>query len=170
MARLIHVVLILLLPTTGTFCQVTDTAFVSAAIRHATVLYASTIQGQTALFNGSEYKKLAQTNDQHPFYRSDDWVYGSVTYSGEFFSNVPLLYDITADRIITENYYNADELVLVNEKLENFSIGEYHFRKIKNEQVQNSLPASGFYEVLHEGPSTVVARRFKVQRERAEID
>jgi hypothetical protein len=161
---------LLVLFATSVMGQSKDTAFVKAAIMQAHKLYSSTIQGQTTLYNGKDYKEPAQTNDQHPFYGSDDWVYGSVKYGGQAFPNVPLLFDVTTEKVITENYYNADELVLINEKLESFTIGDHRFKKIKTEDVGNSLPQSGFYQILHDGPSTLVAKRQKLMRERVEID
>jgi hypothetical protein len=151
------------------FClraQVTDTTFVEAAVKNVTRLYTHSIKGQTILYNGSEYREPEQTDEEHPFFESNDWVYGSVTYFGEKFDNVPLLYDICTQKVVTENYYNAQEVALVYEKLSQFSLSSHTFIKIRNESVKNSLPASGFYELLYNGPSAVIAKRQKILNEK----
>jgi len=119
------------------------------------------VHGQTYLYNGSIYRKPEQTGDSHPFFESDDWAYGTVRYNNQLFLNVPLLYDIMSDKLITENI-NAAEIQLVYEKLSGFTIGRHKFAKIE----AKSLPKNGFYEVLHDGPSQVVAWRLKLRRER----
>jgi hypothetical protein len=140
-----------------------DTLFQEAAVKNTIKLYARSIQGQTSLYNGSQYREPNRSNnDQHPFFDSDDWVFGTVNYDGEFYDNVPLLYDITADKIVTENYYNADQITLVSGKLTAFTMGKHTFTKLSH----TTLPRSGFYQVLYDGASMVVARRQKVIREK----
>jgi hypothetical protein len=140
-----------------------DTLFLGAAVKNTIKFYSKSIQGQASLYNGSQYKEPNRSdNDQHPFFGSDDWVFGTVNYDGEFYDNVPLLYDITADKVVTENYYNADQIALVNEKLNAFTIGKHTFAKISHK----TLPRSGFYQVLYDGESQVVVRRQKVIREK----
>lgn len=140
-----------------------DTLFQAAAIKNTVKLYTTLIQGQTSLYNGSQYKEPNRSNnDQHPFFDSDDWVFGSVSYDGEQYDNVPLLYDITSDKVVTENYYNADQIALVNEKLTAFTMGQHAFVKLSHK----TLPRSGFYQVLYNGTSMVVARKQKVIREK----
>lgn len=138
-----------------------DTSFVSESINTSVATYTRVIHGQSYLYNGSAYRRPDQTGDEHPFFESDDWVYGSVRYNNQLFLNVPLLYDITSDKLITENI-NAAEIQLVYEKLSGFTIGQHKFSKIE----AKSLPKNGFYEVLHDGPSQAVAWRQKIVRER----
>lgn len=139
-----------------------DTLFVQAAVKNNIKLYTKSIQGQTALYNGSQYKKPNQTGEQHPFFGSEDWVYGRVTYDKLKYDSVPLLYDITSDKVITENYYNGTEIMLVYEKLNQFEISGHNFIKLHH----RSLPKNGFYELVYDGPTMVVARRQKIIRER----
>jgi hypothetical protein len=146
--------------------QSVDTTFVRTAADNAAKLYEQQILGQSALYNGKEYKEPEQTNDQHPFFGSDDWVYGSVNYHSQTFNQVPLLYDITSDALVTENFYNAEEIVLVKERLEGFTINGHTFIKINNKTTGGMLPASGFYELIHDGPTQVIARWQKTIRER----
>jgi hypothetical protein len=141
--------------------QLPDTTFLSHAKKHAVTLYKQSIQGHTALYNGSDYKISYGYDDQHGFFRTDDWTNGNVMYENHFYDDVPLLYDITIDRVITENFYNASEMVLIYEKLSHFKIGNSLFVKLDHK----TLSKPGFYELLYDGPSRVVAKRVKVIRE-----
>lgn len=139
-----------------------DTLFLNIAITNNIQRYEQIIGGQTALNKGSQYKQPAQSEDeQHPFFESNDWVYGSVTYDHQKYDNVPLLFDITKDKVITENYYNASEMELVKEKVLQFTIGNHNFVKMDHP----TLPKPGFYELLYNGPTSVVAKKQKVIRE-----
>ena len=140
-----------------------DTLFMRDAVKNTIGFYTTSIQGQTSLYNGSQYREPNRSdNDQHPFFEADDWVTGTVTYDGQYYENVPLLYDITSDKVVTENYYNADQIVLVWEKLDAFTIGDQAFEKLSHK----TLPRSGFYHVLYNGESKLVARRQKVIAEK----
>ena len=145
--------------------QKADTAFLKASVGNMVSLYSSSIGGQTILYTGSEYGTPQTRDDQHPFFLSDDWIFGTVSYRGQDYENVPLLYDIRADQLVTENYYNAEEIVLVSEKLGEFTIDVHRFIRIQNEDVGYSLPATGFYQVLYDGPSRTLARHQKTLTE-----
>jgi hypothetical protein len=139
-----------------------DTLFLQAAVTNNILLYSKSVQGQTALYNGGLYVAPKQTNDQHPFFESYDWVPGNVIFDSQPYENVPLLYDITSDKLITENYYNAAEIVLIPEKLNQFTTGNHTFVKLDDK----TLPKAGFYELLYKGASLVVARHQKIIREK----
>lgn len=142
--------------------QHSDSTFLKAALENNIKRYGQVIGGQTLLNNGSQYRQPDQSNDeQHPFFEFDDWVYGKVTYDNQKYDNVPLLFDIYKEQVITENYYNASEMALVYEKLSAFNIGEHNFIKIDDE----TLPKPGFYELIYNGPSRVIAKKQKVMRE-----
>ncbi len=150
------------------FSQIQDTAFVSEARKQSIAQYKETIKGQTFLYSGSEYKSSPTKDDQHPFFIYDDWVFGSVLYHGHRYSNIPLLYDIMTDALVTENYYNAQEIVLVREKVEAFTLGTLEFKKLREDDYNGSIPSTGYYEVIYDGPTQVIAKHLKVQENRIE--
>jgi hypothetical protein len=140
----------------------TDTLFVQSAISASIRMYKDVIRGQTSLYTGSEYREPRQTDDEeNPFFESTDWVFGDVFYDKKFFDHVPLLYDITTDRVITENFYSAQQIALVSEKLSRFTFGNHTFVR----ETDPTLPKPGFYDLLYDGPSRSLARRQKVIRE-----
>jgi len=144
-----------------------DTAFITSSVQHVTRLYWNSIQEQANLYNGAEYVELQTTNEQHPYFETDDWVIGWIVYDGNFYENQPLMYDITQDKVITE-YYNGSMMALVTGKVQLFSINHHTFEFIKNEKVNHTLPMSGLYEILYTGESRLIARREKDIQEKIE--
>jgi hypothetical protein len=153
---------------TSAFAQSTqplsDTTFLHGAILNSVKVYETSLGHQSILHNGPEYAEPSRTdNINHPFFLSDDWLIGTVHYDGEYFTDVPLLYDITTDKLVTESQ-NASQLELLTDRLNEFTIDNHHFIKIK--AGQNGLSKSGFYDVLYEGERRVIASRSKSNEEK----
>jgi hypothetical protein len=152
---------------TAAFAQSSaDTAFVSAAIQNTVARYHEAIGGQAKLYNGSRYPDHDGSLDEHPFFLSEDWVMGDVFYDGEFFQGVPLMYDIVSGQLVTEHLFSGHPIQLVWGKLEHFSLSGHDFEKIENQTVGNSLPKTGFYDILYRGNTQVIALHQKIRRER----
>src|SRR5690349_5471588 len=79
------------------YCQEVsiDTTFLSKANKKSIALYEESIKHQSRLFNGSDYVVYLPEKEEHPYFQMDDWVFGTVTYWGETYHNVPLLYDLS---------------------------------------------------------------------------
>jgi hypothetical protein len=143
----------LLLLCCGLLCSVVlfgqnfrkDTLFLAEAKRNAINSYSTAIGGQSHLYNGSAYSEYVSQRDEHPYFL-DEWVEGSVTYDGEFHDNVPILYDLSQDRVIIDNAFSVKKVMLVNEKVSAFTIGERRFVHI----VSGPL-APGHYELAYDG-------------------
>jgi hypothetical protein len=147
--------------------QARDTAFLADAVRNSVAQYTKSMHGQANLYNGSEYREPRRTNDQHPYFVSEDWLEGSVLYDGDWYEHVPLQYDITRDVVITEMYTSGNPMALVDAKVGGFSIDGHMFRKLIRDTL-NALPETGFYDILYDGKTRVIARRQKSTQERIE--
>jgi hypothetical protein len=148
--------------------QLKDTSFVVTAAANAVKKYSEFIQGQNGLYIGSEYSTPDRTNDQHPFYKEFDWQPGNVFYNGEYYTNISFLYDLTSDNLVTEHFYNGDEIVLVKAKIERFTIDGDEFIHLNGTGLLPGLPAPGFYQLHYDGKSRVIARHFKLMEEKIE--
>lgn len=148
--------------------HITDTAFARAATQERIKLYTETIGGQAQLYNGSQYREPYRTGDSHPFFESEDWLTGYVIYDSERYNDVPLLFDIMLENLVTEHPYSGDQIALINERLTEFSLGSHIFVKLKGKDYKNSLPRDGFYEILYKGPTTFIGLHQKNRREAIE--
>lgn len=137
-----------------------DTTFLKASLSNGIKLYEAYIHGQELFYNGSAYIEPQRTNDQHAFFLSENLLNGAITFEGHYFEGLLLQYDLTSDQLITESITSSPQ-ALPSWKLESFYIEKNYFEKIDNRQVNNSLPRSGFYQVLYNGKSKVLALREK---------
>ena len=157
---------ILLLAATSAYSQKgpKETAFIQSAMDSSIAIYEKAIGLQHQYLNGSAYVEPPRTEEQHPFFLSEDWTLGPITFDGQQYNNVPMLYDLTIDQVVTESA-GANPQLLQKAKLQEFALSGQQFIKIDDEA---SLPESGFYHVLYEGPSQVICRRRKFKYDRIE--
>ena len=145
-----------------------DTSFVALASANAVKSYHEFIRGQSGLYTGSEYRYEDRTNEDHPFYRVLDWIPGTINYEGEMYEGISFLYDLTADILVTEHFYNGDEIVLVKSKIKSFTLDRDVFVHMNGKDMPAGLPEPGFYQVQYDGKSRVLARHEKAMVDKIE--
>jgi len=69
--------------------------------------------------------------------------------------------------VITELDINGNPMALVDAKVGGFSIDGHTFQKLFRDTL-NALPETGYYDILYDGKTRVVARRQKSTQERVE--
>ena len=138
-----------------------DSSFIADAKKNVIASYSNAISAQSHLYNGSAYTEYISQNDENPYF-IDEWIEGSVEYDEEFHDNVPLLYDISLDRIVVDNPYSIKKVMLVFEKVAAFTIQDHHFVMLKNTPLQ-----VGYYELAYDGPSKVYVRHRKTLQSKA---
>lgn len=147
-----------------------DTSFIATASANAIRKYSEFIQGQTGLYSGTEYKIPERTNEEHPFFGEFDWQEGEVFYNGEFYDDIALLYDITSDNVIIEHFYNGQEVRLIKAKVERFRLGDHRFIHLNASSLLPGLSDAGFYRVVYDGPTRLLARHTKQIEEKIETN
>ena len=161
--------LLIFLPAANSLAQSHgDTAFIATAKQNAIAAYEKELRTQSSLYNGSRYVAPDYDRDLHPYFSSEDWITGTVYYDGEYFRDVSLMYDLYSAVLIAEHFPSGHPIQLIDEKVQSFDIDGHHFEKIDNKAFGNSLPATGFYDVLHPGKTRLIARRQKVRRQEIE--
>jgi hypothetical protein len=144
----------------------TDTTFLTLAKKNQEEIYNRFIHGQSRLYNGSEYRDYLSRNDEHPYYGIDDWSYGDIVYDDELYKNVPIFYDLSRDKVISEHLLNGAKLELVSEKIASFSMAGHTFVRLQKDK--NNIITTGFYDQLYDGQTKVYARREKMLQQRVE--
>jgi hypothetical protein len=132
-----------------------DTTFIQASKNNAIGLYGDALKDVQMYFNGSAYVEVPRTGEQHAYFVNDDWQVGTLLFEGNLFSNVYMLYDLTADQIVTESPI-GNLLAITPEKVTGFTMGKHTFVRIVKPSVDNGLPRTGNYEVLYNGKSRVL--------------
>jgi hypothetical protein len=139
-----------------------DTAFLMASKKKIVSLYAASIQQQSRLYNGTDYVMYSSVEEEHPYFSIDDWTYGSITYWQELYENVPVMYDLSTDEVITE-HNRGNPIKLIPDKVDGFIISGHTFQRLTSNGTNNIV--DGFYERLYDGRSKVYAKHQKVYRE-----
>jgi hypothetical protein len=135
-----------------------DTTFLSRANKKSIARYSQAIQHQSRLFNGSDYVVYIPEEDEHPYFKSDDWVVGSIVYWDEPYDSVSLLYDLSIDQVIAE-HEGGNPIKLIGEKVQRFSILDYTFVRLERDRDNNI--SEGFYGELYAGNIKVYAKYLK---------
>lgn len=131
-----------------------DSTFLHEAQMHAIDLYTKNMGAQSHLYNGSEYIEYNSIAGEHPYYEAG-WSDGVVFYDGEQYEHTPLLFDLSSDKVITENS-NGRPLQLISGKIKYFILNGHTFVFLPEATVKE-----GFYDLLYNGEIKVYARRKK---------
>ncbi len=134
-----------------------DSLFRRSAIAYAINTYQQSAGDQSGLYNGSLYPEYPFTfKEGSPFFLSDTWSTGSITYDHIPYNNIKMLYDnMKGVVIIEDNFYRMQ---LFEKKVNAFNIAGHSF--IRPENLTSDMPA-GFYELLYDGKIDVLKKEIK---------
>lgn len=149
--------LIMILPGFG-FCQSKGDSSQMAYAR-AKEIYFRTLNSELNLYNGVYYRGYNQndSDEGQPYFGSDNWYGGSISYDGVLYENVSMMYDLLEDKVIIDHQYGGVKLELIKEKIKYFIINGHHFVHLTSALSNASIPP-GFYEILFEGKNMSYAR------------
>lgn len=136
-----------------------DTSFLAIARKNVIHSFTETLNAHAGLYNGREYDEYKQIADEHP-YLYLDWSEGVIEYFGKMHENIPLLYDLSTDEIITEQS-SGSKISLLKQKVNYFILKKHRYEYLT---VNGLTP--GFYDVLYSGSIRVIAKRQKSKREK----
>ena len=143
-----------------------DTAFLTSAKIYQKNLYENFIHGQSRLYNGSEHRDYLSRDEEHPYFGVDDWAYGTLVYDDEVYQNVPMFYDLSRDRVISEHILNGAKIEMVTEKISRFTMSGHTFVRLYKDE--GKIISTGFYDMLYNGPSKVFVQRVKLLQQKVE--
>jgi len=115
----------------------------------------------TGLYEGIVYKEQYRTiNENTQFYRSPDFLPGSVVYKGQPYANLLLKFNVYADELLlkVESHLGGNTLQLFSDKVSEFTIDGVPFVHIFNVGADQDL--SGFYEVSYQDPAITLLTRY----------
>jgi hypothetical protein len=148
-----------------------DTAFLAASVNFAVDQYAKQLKGESPLHNGIEYGEYTSLQEEHPFFLNNDWMEGSIIYQNDYYNKVPLQFDISADKVITEHATSGAKIQLINSKITAFTINNHRFIKLQAKSGDTLKLTPGFYEMLTEGPHlTLLTKRLKTLQRKVEAN
>lgn len=142
--------------------NISDSAFYSAAVHNTISIYHSTVGDQSALLNGrlnAPYPFPFKEGD--PYFETNKFRIGTVTYDSILYENVMLLYDELGELLTTLAPYGR--MQFISEKVQAFSISGSQFVRIEKDTL-NPMP-TGFYQQLYNGKTAILKKNQKSVRE-----
>lgn len=131
-------------------------------------LYESATILSPHLYNGPRYHIYDSRSKDHQFFELEDWSEGSIYYDGQLFESVPMLYDIVKDKVVIKYIERSGLIQLQSERIKRFSYINHQFIRIEENKEAGIDLSTGFYDLLYEGKTQVLARRMKQRQEQIE--
>ncbi len=138
-----------------------DSAQNTPVVNNMIVMFNKNIGELSGLNNGPAFEAYNFRSKTNPnFIDTVSFISGSVYYDGQLYNNVPLIYNLHRDQVVTHLNNSAVVYCLLSEKVNSFSIaGHYFIRLVPNEA--NKQMATGFYDELYQNNIQLLARRTK---------
>lgn len=119
---------------------------------------------QSWLYNGPAYdlgKRIIQGNPNFLDTTVADKE-GIVVYYGFSYKNVPLVYDIRNDLLVTVLHDDISRYCLLNEKVSEFTIFSHRFIRVNPDTIGSKIIKPGFYDEIYNGKLQVLVKPTKI--------
>lgn len=145
-----------------------DSSSQQNAFNYAVRLFHSSVGQGSALYNGPEYFAYDALIKSNAYFMDVNvFTAGSVFYNGEFYTGVPMLYDLYTDDVAVLLYNHFSEYYLIKQKVKSFDFFGHHFINIPLDSLkENSVIKPGYYDELYKGKIEVLIKRAKTIQER----
>ncbi len=119
--------------------------------------YQKSMGNQSHVSNGTSFKKLPASEEEHPFFGSSEFAQGSILYQGETYKNIIIQYNLVTDQVISDDNPTKNEIQLIKEGIQSFVLLDHTFVQFIN----HPILSNGFYDQLHDGEIKVLVKREK---------
>jgi hypothetical protein len=143
----------------GNAQQSNKESFRKQAIQNLIGLYYHSLDSQAELYTAPLYERhIPAFTLGHPFFFSDSFSVGSIGYNGLIYTDVPVLYDIVRDELVTRSP-NGFGIALIKPKVDSFSFSGRLFVKLNDDT--SGVATQSYYEMLYNGNIQLLAKRKK---------
>jgi hypothetical protein len=149
-----------------------DTSFVSKAVHKAASQYQEAIGVQAHVYSGPEYFVPGKPHAQgHPFFVDKTYQSGQLSYDGAQFGEIPLLYDLVMDQLVTINQGGGHAQLLVKGRVAGFELHGHTFVHLQPDSGSTTHVVPGFYDLRYKGDvADLIIKRGKYLYERTTTD
>lgn len=132
--------------------------------------YQANIPLHQEIVSGGYYVDPPQNIEGDPYFQSKNFEYGSLTVNGLTYENVPLLYNIFSDEVVTFHPIHKQKTLIKTDKIDGFELPEnIRFIRIQDKP-EYSHHGKGFYELVKEGPKgNLLCKHFKTTKAKREM-
>lgn len=140
---------------------VLDHELLIKSVDHQNTQFQDFVNTRAPLYNGSAYIKYWNKVIGHPYFNSDQFKSADINYQNFLYRNIPLKYDLMKNQLVILNASKEFEMAIINNYVSEFKIDNHFFIKINHDSIHVYNPGQGFYELLYNGNSSVIAKYFK---------
>lgn len=114
-------------------------------------------------FDNSSNYRITEKN--HQFFKSYDFLKGSLNYNGQRYYNQELKYSVYGDELLIrlKNKQGETVMQLIRDKLAGFSLNGNQFVKV-NDVDDDKSSMSGFYEILEKNTSMTLYKKYSKKK------
>jgi len=118
---------------------------------------------QSRLFNGPGYDFYPFLSDTSAYFQNlRTFEKGTVVYDGYAYTDIPILYDLHKDLVVTLSHDSVGKFSLLSERISDFYQNGHHFIRVVKADTSADSPAnSGFYELMYDGKVKILLKRYK---------
>lgn len=140
-----------------------DTTSQQTTLNYIKDTYNTAIGSQSRLYNGPEYdayNPIIKGNAN--FFDKDNFVSGTVIYDDILFSDVPMIYDLNRNVLVSVLYNKFSKYILLNERVKSFDLLNHHFIHIQVDSLNTNTGINdGYYDQVYKGKLEVLVKRSK---------
>lgn len=133
-------------------------------LSNTVTLYEKAVDAQLGICNGWNYQ-YDLPDFGHSFFDSVFFVNGNIVYDNILYTDVPMLYDIVKDGLVTQCFYNSHFVFLASNRISQFSLLGHLFIRISEDSAAGSPIKTGFYECLYNGKNKAWVKYKKTMEE-----
>ncbi|NVJ87644.1 MAG: hypothetical protein HWE15_15180 [Algoriphagus sp.] len=121
------------------------------------------------LITGAQYPEPPRNYDGFPYFSTRSFEKGGLTINRVFYPDVPLLYDIRYDQVITFHPLFSQKLLINPAKIDGFVLEDgSEFRQLSGNE-DYLYDKNGFYEIIASGSMELVSKHYKVDKPAREL-
>jgi hypothetical protein len=133
--------------------------FRKQAIQNLIGLYYQSLDAQAEIYNAPLYERhIPAFTSGHPFFFADSFSVGSIGYNGLVYEDVPILYDIVRDELVTRSP-KGFTIALIKPKVDSFFFAGHSFIKLNDDT--SGMATQSYYERLYNGNIQFLVKRKK---------
>jgi hypothetical protein len=125
-------------------------------------LYFKAVGENAHVYNGYEYRTTDKSILGSPYFLSDAMVPITLSYDEGYYQNIPAIFDLVLDLVVINRLDQNFMISLIPEKLSAFTMQNHHFIRVTKDSLRGINLATGFYERLYDGKSTVLVKHKKI--------
>ncbi|MCL6257832.1 hypothetical protein M3O96_01945 [Aquiflexum sp. TKW24L] len=132
--------------------------------------YKANIPLHQEIVSGGYYVDPPQSIEGDPYFLSKNFEYGRLTINGLAYENVPLLYNIFSDEVVTFHPIHKQKTLIKTDKIDGFVLPQnIRFVRIPINPGY-SHHGKGFYELVEEGEkANLLCKHYKTTKAKREV-